>query len=125
MRRAAMKPTATIALLLLSVFGLLAARPAISATCSEGTGVPPFLGVETVTANLLLMIDNSYSMYDLVYAETRDECFDDSFNPAVFKYAGYFLTIDDLFNDREIWYEYDTSPGKRRTRSSCGGPRPR
>ena len=38
--------------------------------------------------------------------------FDDSFNPAVFNYAGYFLTIDDLVNDSEVWYEYNSATGQ-------------
>ena len=118
MLRVAIKATVLAFYLLFCVFEMVIPSAALSDTCSDGTGVPPFLGTEAVTANLLLMIDNSYSMYDLVYAETRDECFDDSFNPAVFDYAGYFLTIDDLINNEEVWYEWrslvNMTPGELR-----------
>ena len=108
MLRPAIKVQVILSILLFCVLGVFAPRPVFGAdTCSEGTGLPPFLGKKTVLDNLLLLIDNSYSMYDLVYAETRDECFDDSFNPTVFDYAGYFLTIDELQQKTEVWYEYD------------------
>ena len=76
MIRAAIKATATASLLLLCVFGAAAPRPAFSATCSEGTGVPPFLGVETIKPNLLLMLDNSASMLDLAAAGAEGICYD-------------------------------------------------
>ncbi|MEK6193005.1 MAG: hypothetical protein N2F24_02065, partial [Deltaproteobacteria bacterium] len=79
MIRVAIKTTGTIFFFLLFVLEMSAPGPVFGDTCSDGTGVPPFLGAENVQHNLLFLIDNSYSMYDLVYTETRDECFDDSF----------------------------------------------
>jgi len=41
--------------------------------------VPPFL-TTSVPPNLLLLIDNSASMYDLAYIDTQKHCYDDSYN---------------------------------------------
>jgi hypothetical protein len=85
-----------------------AATDVLSATCDEGTSTPPFLGVETVPPNLMLMIDNSGSMYDLNYMENIGYCFDDSYlNDST--YAGYFMTIREIIDNAEIWYTYSTA----------------
>jgi type IV pilus assembly protein PilY1 len=44
----------------------LNATPLRAGVCEDGVGVPPFL-VEGVDPNLLLVIDNSASMYDMAY----------------------------------------------------------
>jgi hypothetical protein len=82
-----------------------ASTEAQGATCDEGTAVPPFLGVETVPPNLMLMIDNSGSMYDLNYVENIGYCFDDSYNNST-TYAGYFMTIREIIDNSEVWYTY-------------------
>jgi hypothetical protein len=58
---------AAISLMFVVALAAHASTEAQGATCDEGTAVPPFLGVETVPPNLMLMIDNSGSMYDLNY----------------------------------------------------------
>ncbi|MBW2467196.1 MAG: hypothetical protein JRF02_07835, partial [Deltaproteobacteria bacterium] len=124
MRRTATKTTTMISFFLLLVLELSAPGQSTALGIDEeGTSMPPFLGTENVQANMLLLIDNSYSMYDLVYVETRDECFDDSFQPGIYDYAGYFLTIDELENDTEVWYEYDSGTGqfKRVPKEDSGG----
>ncbi|MBW2173899.1 MAG: hypothetical protein JRF64_04520 [Deltaproteobacteria bacterium] len=59
--------------------------------------VPPFL-TTSVPPNLLLLIDNSASMYDLAYIDTQKHCYDDSYNIAT-TYAGYC--------EPTTWYKYD------------------
>ncbi len=65
---------------------------------------PPFV-VGGVKPNLLLMLDNSASMYDLQYIDkgssTREPlyCYDQTYNFS-FHYAGYF-------KDWYVYYEYD------------------
>ena len=113
------------ALLALVLFLGVFAAPldSCSATCGEGTGVPPFLGSQTVIPNIMLMIDNSASMYDLGYLEDVGQCTDESYNgiqdvPGVYNkaYAGYFDQLevdnkgtDDPSDDENIsvWYYYD------------------
>jgi hypothetical protein len=111
MARATIKATVVASFLLLCVFQMIMPRPAFSDTCSDGTGLPPFLGAETVKPNLLLMIDNSRSMYDLSYVENLSTCYDDSFAPASQQYAGYYLTIQEYEDDIEVWYEYEIKSG--------------
>jgi len=108
MARSAIKASTIASLILFCVLEVLP-RPAFSDTCSNGTGVPPFLGAETVKPNLLLMIDNSRSMYDLSYVESLSSCYDDSYAPDSLKYAGYFLTMEQYENDDEVWYEFNAT----------------
>ncbi len=49
--------------------------------------LPPFL-TASVTPNLLLLIDNSASMYDLAYIDNQENCYDDSYVPTN-TYSGY------------------------------------
>jgi hypothetical protein len=94
-----------IAILFLLALGNFAATEVQGATCEEGTATPPFLGVETVPPNLMLMIDNSGSMYDLNYVENIGYCFDDSYDNS-FTYAGYFMTVRQIIDNTEVWYTY-------------------
>jgi type IV pilus assembly protein PilY1 len=94
-----------ISLTVLMALSGYAATGAQGATCEEGTSMPPFLGAETVPPNLMLMIDNSGSMYDLNYIENIGYCFDDSFNNSS-TYAGYFMTINEILDNIEVWYTY-------------------
>ncbi len=66
--------------------------------CAADTAVPAFLSEGGMDPNLLLLIDNSASMYDLAYVDDQKYCFDDSFDENT-NYAGYF--------DRGTWYYYD------------------
>jgi type IV pilus assembly protein PilY1 len=65
---------------------LLAGPPSFSggAYCS----VPPSAG-SGIKPNLLLMLDNSASMYDLAYTDPSSYCVDDSFDSTA-SYPGYF-----------------------------------
>ncbi|MEA1932864.1 MAG: hypothetical protein U9N60_00275 [Thermodesulfobacteriota bacterium] len=65
--------------------------------CSEGIAEPPFLAYG-VDPNLLIIIDNSASMYDLGYIGTQGACYDDGYTAGT-NYAGYFT--------RDTWYVYD------------------
>ncbi|MEK6196277.1 MAG: hypothetical protein N2F24_18845, partial [Deltaproteobacteria bacterium] len=122
MIRAALKATAITSFLLLCFFEVVAPGSAKSATCSEGTGVPPFLGADTVAPNVLFMIDNSASMLDLAavgegafcYDGTTDESGESYDSSKIGGYSGYFRPYrpppyDDL---EDAWYEYDLSTGR-------------
>ena len=70
--------------------------------CASDAASPPFLAAGT-SPNLLLLIDNSASMYDMAYIDATKEtweCFDDTFDNTN-TYSGYF--------DNEQWYHYDNS----------------
>ena len=90
--------------LLLLLGGLLLASPSYSQTMNDYCLTPPFI-VGGVNPNLLMMIDNSGSMYDLTYLDegsaTRDPfyCYDQTYNFGT-HYAGYFA-------DWFVYYEYD------------------
>jgi type IV pilus assembly protein PilY1 len=77
-----------------------------SAECSSSladySAIPPFLS-SGVEGNLLLVLDNSGSMYDLAYIDDQDYCYDDNYSTANV-YAGYF--------DRDAWYYYDQTATK-------------
>ncbi len=85
---------------------------AVHSSCATGAAVPPFLAAG-LDPNLLLMIDNSASMYDLAYVQAREEgyCYDGTYTDAANNlvesysasntYAGYF--------DAATYYAYNTS----------------
>ena len=88
-------------LLFLFVMPVLLAPAVVRASgdcCADNKAIPPFLVSSGATPNLLLMIDNSASMYDLAYVGDQGECYDDSYDPDS-SYAGYF--------DQSAWYAYD------------------
>ncbi len=88
---------------------------AAHSSCAAGASVPPFLAAG-LDPNLLLMIDNSASMYDLAYVQPREEgyCYDGTYTAsdnnlvesytAVNEYAGYF--------DPATWYSYNIASGQ-------------
>ncbi len=92
-------------LLLVLFLGLFAVPEAQGATCDEGTGVPPFLGTETVDPNVLLMLDNSASMLDLAAVGSAGICYDgtdDTGNESydsTMEYSGYFRSLHDQSPD--------------------------
>ena len=65
---------------------------------SDYISTPPFLSGGGVTPNLLLLIDNSASMYDLGYVDDQRYCYDDNYDVAT-TYVGYF--------DPTTWYVYN------------------
>jgi type IV pilus assembly protein PilY1 len=95
--------------------GLINPTTADSSCCAVGAALPPSLDVG-VDPNLLLMIDNSASMYDLAYVKPREEgyCYDGTYTDeasnlvesydAANGYIGYF--------DAAGWYAYDLAAGR-------------
>lgn len=79
-----------ISMQLLTAAAARAADPAAdpAAAMQAYCSVPPLPGLG-VRPNLLLMLDNSASMYDLAYTDPKLFCFDDTFDPAG-SYPGYF-----------------------------------
>ncbi|UCF03288.1 MAG: hypothetical protein JSV14_06515, partial [Deltaproteobacteria bacterium] len=51
-------------------------------TMTSYISTPPFLSGGGVTPNLLLLIDNSASMYDLAYVDDQGYCYDDTYDAA-------------------------------------------
>ena len=81
-------------------------------SCATGASDPPFLSAG-VDPNLLLLIDNSASMYDLAYVNaTGNYCNDDTYDNTD-NYAGYF--------DLDTWYEYDLANGRYYFKAVEGG----
>lgn len=87
-----------------------------SSVCSSGVAEPPFLSYG-VDPNVLLMIDNSASMYDLAYVEKTGYCKDDDENfIRTNTYQGYFSPT--------TWYKYDFVDGRfepQADNSFCSG----
>jgi len=73
-------------------------------SCANGVAIPPFLGSSS-TPNLLIIIDNSASMYDLAYINESipDGCYDDTYQ-SIQSYAGYF--------NPATWYSYNFAAEK-------------
>jgi len=100
--------------LLLSPLSLLAA-PATNNYCS----VPPIPGLDfnpNLKPNLLLMLDNSASMYDPAYTDPSSYCVDSTYKDST-SYPGYF--------DQNSIYSYDSTngrfvPGATLTTPPCG-----
>ena len=74
------------------------AASGLAGYCSE----PPFASAG-IKPNLLLMIDNSASMYDPAYTTPSTYCLDDSYQDGK-SYSGYF--------DAGSSYQYDAAAGK-------------
>ncbi|MDH4317891.1 MAG: hypothetical protein OEV64_05830, partial [Desulfobulbaceae bacterium] len=67
------------------------ASSTVTGVCSRGTGNPPFLGTP-ISPNLLIIVDNSGSMYDLSNVDTESissKCYDHSYDTTE-TYVGYF-----------------------------------
>lgn len=104
-------------ILIVAAVGLFTRIAGAECDCSKDTAIPPFLA-EGATPNLLLMIDNSASMYDTVYTDSTSEsngldddgdgsvdeegeaslCYDDTFDSTA-TYVGYF--------ENDTWYAYN------------------
>ena len=112
-KRLMIKATAVIALLL---SGSVMITGVVYSYCSNGVKIPAFLA-SGVAPNLLLMIDNSASMYDLAYIGNQGTCYDDTYSSND-QYVGYF--------DSSTWYAYDLTAKKFATvldadaTSQCG-----
>jgi type IV pilus assembly protein PilY1 len=93
-----------IALSLVFACPLFAKAEECSSSIGDYIAIPPFLS-SGVEANLLLMLDNSGSMYDLAYVDEQGYCYDDTYitytpsTTSTSGYAGYF--------DQGIWYYYN------------------
>jgi len=81
-------------LILVSVF----TRAEAANTMAAYISTPPFLAGGGVEPNLLLLIDNSASMYDLGYVDDQRYCYDDNYDPTE-TYVGYFEPTG--------WYAYN------------------
>ena len=85
--------------------GVFCPRPLFADVCSDGVAFPPFVS-KGLDANLLMIIDNSASMYDLAYvpefAAQQGYCYDDTYDNTK-TYAGYFES------DTVQWYIYNTA----------------
>jgi hypothetical protein len=85
--------------------GVFFPRPLFADVCTDGIAFPPFVA-QGLDANLLMIIDNSESMYDLAYvpefAAQQGYCYDDTYNNTT-TYAGYFNS------DTVQWYLYSTA----------------
>ncbi len=104
--------TTTRLALILWIAWSLCNPAAVHSSCATGAAVPPFLAAG-LDPNLLLLIDNSASMYDLAYVQAREEgyCYDGTYTDAANNlvesysaattYAGYF--------DATTYYAYNTS----------------
>ncbi|MDX9788256.1 MAG: PilC/PilY family type IV pilus protein [Desulfobacterales bacterium] len=87
---------------------------AIADTCDcTDTADPPFLAAG-VDPNLLLIIDNSASMYDMAYQKNDTVCFDDTYDHNVI-YSGYF--------DGSSWYAHNSGSNRFETTvaGACAG----
>ncbi|MBA3015780.1 MAG: hypothetical protein FP815_12665, partial [Desulfobulbaceae bacterium] len=103
MREVNMKPKKIISLIFLGCsFALSASTITMASVCEDGKSEPPFLSAG-VDPNVLLMIDNSASMYDPAYDDVTEPgfCNDDSYASTT-SYGGYF--------DPAIRYYYNLTP---------------
>ena len=88
-------------------------------TSNNPDEMPPFL-CGGVPPNLMLMLDNSASMYDLAEVGESGLCYDgpadDGTNPSydlAVDYAGYFRPYDDTNQALDdLWYKYNTVTGQ-------------
>ncbi|QWV92176.1 pilus assembly protein PilY [Geomonas oryzisoli] len=80
--------------------------------------VPPLTGVKP---NLLLLLDNSASMYDLAYTNPQTFCLDDSFNPAA-EYPGYFEAAT-VYQYSTVTDRFVAAPGASIESSTCNQAR--
>ena len=111
--------------LFLALFLVALPAPKVySATCEQGTGMPPFLGEQNIDPNVLLMIDNSASMLDLAAVGKTGICYDgpeEDANGVIAEsydntkaYSGPFRPYRPLpYNDLEdVWYGYNLATGR-------------
>ena len=101
------KPILKTLFILLALIGFANTSALGEYNCANGAQDPPFLSAG-VKPNLMLLIDNSASMYDMAYTGDDANCYDgtdyaagtESYD-ATIEYGGYFTT--------DSWYEYDTT----------------
>ncbi len=122
------KSPLTIAVLFLIAFCLmiLPVGDVESATMTDYCMTPPFI-VGGITPNLLLILDNSASMYDLQYVDNGTStrkgayCYDQTYASAT-PYAGYFDSATDYEYDLTGEYFYEINTGVPTcASSSCKG----
>ncbi len=101
------KPILMTLFVILSLMGFATSSALGAYDCTNGASDPPFLAAG-VSPNLMLLIDNSASMYDMAYTGDSSNCYDgtdyaagtESYDSATV-YGGYFKT--------DTWYNYDTT----------------
>ena len=101
----AFKQNISAFVILIIIFSVSSPCPeAFGGSCASGVAVPPFLGSSS-TPNLLILIDNSASMYDLAYVNDSNPegCYDDTYQ-SIQDYAGYF--------EPDKWYAYNVGSEK-------------
>lgn len=81
---------------------ILAVFTAAPSLLDQYTITPPFVQA-VIKPNMLLMIDNSSSMYDLANTDPATYCYDASYNNTA-TYAGYF--------DPTLYYSYNSGAGR-------------
>ena len=72
---------------LLLIVSMASGALGVVAIMGDYHSLPPFL-TASVPPNLLLVIDNSASMYDLAYIDAQKYCYDDTYDSNT-SYAGY------------------------------------
>lgn len=103
-------------LIILTIFSMYAPPQTVAQNMDDYTAYPPFIA-NSVDPNLLLIIDNSASMYDLAYIDegttTRESsyCYDQTYK-STNTYAGYF--------EKDIVYEYNFTSNRFGTGSFPG-----
>lgn len=86
---------------------LLGAFPCFASQCSE----PPFVSV-SIVPNVLLVLDNSASMYDLAYVDdnpSQSYCYDDSYESPYDSYTSVAGKTYYGYYDPAAWYQYSGS----------------
>ncbi len=98
----------------LKMYGIIFLILSLTLVCGSNTveaansmagyiSTPPFLSGGGVTPNLLLLIDNSASMYDLAYVDDQGYCYDDTYD-STSTYVGNF--------EPGTWYGYNLGAEK-------------
>ncbi len=85
--------------------------------CSDGVAEPQFLSVG-VDPNLLLIIDNSGSMYDMAYVDDLDFCVDESYADNA-TYSGYFGWDGGDTYTADNWYSDNVTTDKFQLKSEA------
>lgn len=89
------------------LFVFLTGFPGLASQCSE----PPFVSV-SIVPNVLLVLDNSASMYDLAYVDDNAQdsyCYDDSYQSPYDSYTSVPGETYYGYYDPATWYRYNTT----------------
>jgi len=89
---------------------ILTVPSSFAGQCSE----PAFVSV-SVVPNVLLVLDNSASMYDLAYVDDNPQesyCYDDSYESPYDTYTSVSGKTYYGYYDPEVWYQYNTASSR-------------